>query len=82
MAEAYFKDDPDYANFVTPTFECYKDDEVPASKMLDIDDIKDKDDIDTYDQYVGDQVRVPIEDEIRTSRVIWLERELNGPAKG
>jgi hypothetical protein len=47
MTESNFKDDPDYADFVTPTFECYEDDEVPASKMLDIDDFKDKDDVDT-----------------------------------
>jgi hypothetical protein len=60
MNEADFKDDPDYADFVTPTYDCYEDDEVTASKMPDIDDVKDKDDIDTYYQYVGDQVRVPI----------------------
>jgi hypothetical protein len=35
-----FQDDPDYADPVTPTFDCYEDDEVPPSKMLDIDDIK------------------------------------------
>jgi hypothetical protein len=28
----------------TPTYDCYEDDEVPASKMPDIDDLKDKDD--------------------------------------
>jgi hypothetical protein len=62
MNEAHFKDDPDYAGFVTPTYDFYKDDEVPASNMPDIDDIKSQDDIDTYDQYVGAQVRVPIGD--------------------
>jgi hypothetical protein len=35
-----FQDDPDYVNFVTPTFDCYEDDEVPPSKMPDIDDLK------------------------------------------
>jgi hypothetical protein len=28
-----FQDDPDYADFFTPTFDCYEDDEVPPSKM-------------------------------------------------
>jgi hypothetical protein len=35
-----FQDDPDYADFVTPTFDYYEYDDVPASKMPDIDDIK------------------------------------------
>jgi hypothetical protein len=55
-----FQDDPDYADFVTPSFDCYEDDEVPPSKMPDIDDIKKEHDVDTYDQYVGAHVRVPI----------------------
>jgi hypothetical protein len=50
--DADFKDDPDYADFVTPNFECYEDDEVPASKIPYIDHVKYKYDIDTYDQYV------------------------------
>jgi hypothetical protein len=82
MTEADFKDDLCYADFVTPTYDCYEDSEVPASKMPDIDDVKDKDDVDTYDQYVGAQVRVPIEDEIRTGKVIRRKRELGGTAKG
>jgi hypothetical protein len=40
----------------------YEYDEVPASKMPDIDDTDDKHEIDTYDQYDGAQVRVPIGD--------------------
>jgi hypothetical protein len=50
------KDDPDYADFVTPTYDCYEDDEFSSSKMLDIDDIKEENDVDTYDQYVGAHV--------------------------
>jgi hypothetical protein len=42
MLEADFKYDPDFSDFVTPTFEPYEDDEVPASKMPDIDDINDE----------------------------------------
>jgi hypothetical protein len=51
MNEADFKDDPDYEDFVTPSHDCYEDDEVPASKMPDIDDIKSQDKVDTYDQH-------------------------------
>jgi hypothetical protein len=69
MTEADFKDDPDYAKFLTPTFECYEDGE-------------DKDDGYTYDQYVGAKVRVPIGDEICTVRVIRCKREFNGTVKG
>jgi hypothetical protein len=52
MNKSDFKDDPDYADFATPTYDCYKDDEVLPSKMTDIDDVKDEDDVDTYSQYV------------------------------
>jgi hypothetical protein len=45
-----FKDDPDYADFVTPTYDYYEDDEVSSSKISDIDDIKEEHDVDTYDQ--------------------------------
>jgi hypothetical protein len=65
-----FKDDPDYAYFVTPTYDCYEDDEVSSSKMPDIDDIKEDHDVDTYDQYVGAHVRVPIGDEIRSGKAV------------
>jgi hypothetical protein len=82
MTEDDFKEDTDYAVFMTPTFECYEDDEVPASKIPGIDDVKDKDDIDTYDQYVEAQVRVPIGDYIRTGKVIRRKRELYGTMKG
>jgi hypothetical protein len=71
-----FQDDPDYADFVTPTYDCYEDDEVSSSKMLDIDDIKEEHDVDTYDQYVGAHVRVPIWNEIRSGKVFRCKREL------
>jgi hypothetical protein len=77
-----FQDDPDYADFVTPTYDCYEDDKVPASKMPDIDDVKKEDDVDTYDQYVGAHVRVPIGDEICTGKVVRRKRELNGTVRG
>jgi hypothetical protein len=48
MNEADFRDDTDYADFATPTSYFYKDDEVHASKMPDIDTVKSKDDVDSY----------------------------------
>jgi hypothetical protein len=54
-----FKDDPDYADFVTPTYDCSEDDEVSYSNMPDIDDIKEEHDVYTYDQYVRAHLRVP-----------------------
>jgi hypothetical protein len=65
-----FKDDPDYADFVTPTYDCYEEDEVSSSKMTDIDYIKEEHDVDTHDQYFGAHVRVPIGDEIHSEKVV------------
>jgi hypothetical protein len=59
-----FKDDPDYAYFVTPTYDCHEDDEIYSSKMPYIDDIKEENNVDIYDQYVGAHVRFPIGDDI------------------
>jgi hypothetical protein len=42
------QNDPDYADFVTPTYDCYEDDEISPYKMPDIDDIKKEHDADTY----------------------------------
>jgi hypothetical protein len=77
-----FQDDPDYEDFATPTFDCYEDDEVPPSKMPDIDDIKVKHDVDTYDQYFGAHVRVPIGHDIKSGKVIRRKRELDGTVSG
>jgi hypothetical protein len=77
-----FQNDPDYADFVTPTYDCYEDDEVSTSKMPDIYDIKEEHDVDTYDQYVGAHVRVPIGDEIRSRKVVRPKRELDGTVRG
>jgi hypothetical protein len=55
-----FQNDPDDTDFVTPTYDCYEDDELSPSKMPDIDDIKEEYDVDTCDQYVGAHARVPL----------------------
>jgi hypothetical protein len=82
MNKNNFLDDPDYADFVTPTFKCYEDDEVPPSKMPDIDDIKKEHDVDTYAQYVGACVRVPIGNEIKSGKFLRRKRELDGTLRG
>jgi hypothetical protein len=76
-----FKYDPEYAEFVTPTYDCYEDDEFSPSKMPDIDDVKNEDDVDTYDQYVGAYARVPIGDDILNSKVVRCKREMDGTVR-
>jgi hypothetical protein len=82
MNENDFKDDPDYADFVTPIYDSHEDDEFPPSKIPDIDDVKNKDDVDTYGQYVGSHMRVPIGDELRTGKVFRRKREPDGTVRG
>jgi hypothetical protein len=47
-----------------------------------IDDIKEEHDVDTYDKYVGDHVRVPIWEEIRSGKVVRHKQELDGTVRG
>jgi hypothetical protein len=47
-----------------------------------IDDVKDEDDVDRYDQYVGAHVRVPIGDGIRYGKVVRRKCELDGTVRG
>jgi predicted transcriptional regulator len=79
IAEADFKDDPDFADFAHPEFEPSEDVKVAPAQMPDIDDV---DDVDTYDQYVGDQVRFPIGDDVRYGKVMQRKRSLDGTVKG
>jgi hypothetical protein len=77
-----FKDDPDYAECVTPTYDCYEYYEYYSYKMPEINDIKEENDFDTCDQYVGARVRVPIGDEIRSGKVVRRKREPDGTVRG
>jgi hypothetical protein len=77
-----FQDDPDYTDFVTPTYDCYEDDEVPTPKMPYIDDINKEHDVDTYYQYIGAHVRVPIGNKIISGKVLRHKHVLDGTAKG
>jgi hypothetical protein len=61
MQDHKFKLDPDFADFVTPTHDCYEDKKEPAFQMPDIDDL-DEHDVDTYNQYVGAIVQLSIGD--------------------
>jgi hypothetical protein len=82
MDKSDFKDDPDYADFMTTTYDCYEDDEVFFSNTPDIDDIKEDNDVDAYNQYVGAHVRVPIGYEIRSGNVVRRKRELDSTVRG
>jgi hypothetical protein len=82
MENSDFQDYPNYVDFFTPTFDSYEDDEVPPSKMPDIDDIKKESDVDTCDQYVGAHVRVPAGNEIKSGKVIRRKHELDGTVRG
>jgi hypothetical protein len=50
--------------------------------MPDIDDAKDGNDVDTYDQYVVSHVRVPIGDDIHSGKVVRRNHELDGTVRG
>jgi hypothetical protein len=60
--------DPDFANFVTTTHDCYEDKKEPAFEMPEIDDL-DEHDVDTYDQYVCAIVQLSIGDKVQTGKV-------------
>jgi hypothetical protein len=67
-----YKDDP---GFDIPIHEADEDDHVPSQAMADADD--GEHDVDTYDQYVGTSLHLPIGDDIRAGRVTGRKRELD-----
>jgi hypothetical protein len=73
--------DPDFADFMTSTHDCYEDKNEPAFQMLDIDDL-DEHDVATYDQYVGASVQLSIGDKVQTEKVTGRKRGLDGVARG
>jgi hypothetical protein len=52
-----FKQDPDIADFETPTNYAYEEEDVPVFKMPGIDDVEEND-VDIYYQYVGAHVEL------------------------
>lgn len=69
------KDDPDYE---TPILDPYEDDEQEKHQVPDIDDA----DVDTYDQYVNAEVKLPKGDRELTGKVIGRKRERDGTVRG
>ena len=76
-----FKDDPELADMETPSFLPYEDDETRPNIQPDMDEM-DEDDPDTYDQYVGATVKLPIGDKFVAGKVRSRKRELDGSVKG
>jgi hypothetical protein len=84
MQDHEFKLDPDFADFVTPTRDCYKDKKEPAFEMPDIDNL-DEHDVDTYDQYdqyVGTSVQLSIGDKFQTGKVNGRKRGIASVERG
>jgi hypothetical protein len=73
-----FQDDPAYVDFVTPilTVMNMMNSLLPRCQILMTYDVE------TYDQYVGAHVRVPIGNEIRSGKVLRHKRELDGTVRG
>jgi hypothetical protein len=61
----------------TPSYYAYEDDRNSLESMPDADDAREETP-DTYDQYVGVSVNVPVGDEIRTGKVTVRKREVGG----
>jgi hypothetical protein len=76
-----FKLDPDFADFVMPTHDCYEDKKEPVFEMPDIDNL-DEHDVATYDQYVGASVQLSIGGKVQTGKVTGRKRGLNGMTRG
>jgi hypothetical protein len=81
MQDHEFKLEPDFADFVTPTHDCYKGKKEPAFQMPGIDDL-DKHDVETYDQYVGASMQLSVGDKVNTGKVTERKRGLDRVARG
>jgi hypothetical protein len=81
MQDHEFKLDPDFADFVTPTHDCYKDKKEPTFEMPGIDNL-DEHYVDTYDQYVGASMHLSIGVKVQTVNITGRKRGLYGVAGG
>jgi hypothetical protein len=83
MSPEDYRDDPDFGGFdmETPTHEAYEDERNPSESMPNADDAREETP-DSYDQYVGASVNVPIGDELRACKVTGRKRELDGTVAG
>jgi hypothetical protein len=81
MQDHELKLDPDFADFVTPTHDCYEDKKEPAFEMPGIDNL-DEHDVDTYDQYVGASLQLSIGAKVQTGKFTGRKRGLDGVLRG
>ena len=74
-----FSTDPELEDLGTPIYESYEDDvDEGPSFVPDAEDV----DEDTYDQYVGAEVSLPIGDSVLTAKVRGRKRESDGTLRG
>jgi hypothetical protein len=83
MSPEDYRDDPDLGGFdmETTTHEAYEDERNPSESMPDADDEREETP-DSYDQYAGASVNVPIGDELLAGKVTGRKRELDGTMAG
>jgi hypothetical protein len=65
----------------TPSHEAYEDEKNPPESMPDADDAREETP-DSYDQYVGASMNVPIGNKIRTGKVTGRKIEVDGTLAG
>ena len=74
-----FSNDPELESLGTPSFEPYEDDEGRPVRTPEDDDEADPD---TYDQYVGAEVVLPIGDKMMNAKVRRRKRQSDGTLRG
>lgn len=74
-----FSNDPELESLGTPSFEPYEDDEGRPVRTPEDDDEADPD---TYDQYVGAEVVLPIGDKMMNAKVRGRKRQSDGTLRG
>jgi hypothetical protein len=78
-----YRDDPEFGGFDmdTPSYDAYEDERNIPESMPDADNVREEKP-DSYDQYVGASVNVPIGDEISTGKVMGCKLEVDGTLDG
>ena len=77
--EHFMITDPELEDLGTPIYEPYKDSEEAGPRFVpDAEDV----DEDTYDQYIGAQVLLPIGDSVLTAKVCGRKRQSDGTLRG
>ena len=68
--------DPDYETLELESYDDADNGKTPLAQDID------RVDTDTHDQYVGDQVELPIGDKMPTGKVVGRKQDFDGEAKG